>query len=115
MKATYSGSKNQHVKKHQRSLGVISTQDYAQKPPDIEFSEIIAKSPLARRVVRRIDMMVIPFICITYLVTYVDKAMQGYSAVFGLKDSLDLHGSEYSWLGEPYYSKKDLLTDSDWP
>lgn len=60
-------------------------------------------------------MMVIPFICITYLVTYVDKAMLGYSAVFGLKDSLDLHGSEYSWLGEPYYSKKDLLTDSDWP
>lgn len=53
-----------------------------------------------KRVIRKIDMFVIPFICITYLVTYIDKAMLGYSAVFGLKESLHLQGTEYSWLGK---------------
>lgn len=76
-------------------------QDDAQKPNPIDSSAFIASSPLAKKVLRKIDIMVIPFICITYLVTYIDKAMLGYSAVFGLKDSLNLHGSEYSWLGSP--------------
>ncbi|KAK3637722.1 hypothetical protein LTR22_018123 [Elasticomyces elasticus] len=51
------------------------------------------------RLVRKIDMCIIPFICITYLVTYIDKATLGYAAVFHLQDDLHLHGSQYSWLG----------------
>jgi hypothetical protein len=54
---------------------------------------------LQQKVIRKIDMLVIPFVCITYLITYIDKAMLGYSAVFGLKESLNLKGTEYSWLG----------------
>ncbi|GAT31020.1 MFS allantoate transporter [Aspergillus luchuensis] len=54
---------------------------------------------LLRRVIRKVDWMVIPFICITYLITYIDKAMMGYAAVFGLKEDLHLKGTEYSWLG----------------
>lgn len=56
-----------------------------------------------RRLVRKIDMMIIPFICITYLVTYIDKATLGYAAVFGLQKDLKLHGTEYSWLGSIFY------------
>ncbi|KAL2828005.1 major facilitator superfamily domain-containing protein [Aspergillus cavernicola] len=41
--------------------------------------------------------------CITYLVTYIDKAMLGYAAVFGLKEDLDLKGEEYSWLASMFY------------
>jgi hypothetical protein len=54
---------------------------------------------LLQKVIRKIDMLVIPFVCIMYLITYVDKAMLGYSAVFGLEESLNLKGTEYSWLG----------------
>ncbi|CAK7244603.1 MAG: hypothetical protein STHCBS139747_006147 [Sporothrix thermara] len=56
-----------------------------------------------RRVVRKIDMMVIPFICVTYLVTYIDKATLGYAAVFGLQTDLNLHGTQYSWLSSIFY------------
>ena len=56
-----------------------------------------------RRVVRKIDMMVIPFICVTYLVTYIDKATLGYAAVFGLQTDLNLHGTQYSWLSKSFY------------
>ncbi|GAA92871.1 MFS allantoate transporter [Aspergillus luchuensis IFO 4308] len=58
---------------------------------------------LLRRVIRKVDWMVIPFICITYLITYIDKAMMGYAAVFGLKEDLHLKGTEYSWLGSMFY------------
>lgn len=102
------------VSDHLESLetGQTPVQDDVRKPGDIESSELIANSPLAKRVVRKIDFMVIPFICITYLVTYIDKAMLGYSAVFGLKDSLDLHGSQYSWLGKyrVFFTPKQKLT-----
>lgn len=53
-----------------------------------------------RKLVRKIDMMIIPFICITYLVTYIDKATLGYAAIFGLEKDLHLHGTQYSWLGK---------------
>jgi len=31
-----------------------------------------------KKLVRKIDFYVIPFICITYLITYIDKATLGY-------------------------------------
>lgn len=31
-----------------------------------------------RRLVRKIDAFIIPFICITYLITYIDKAALSY-------------------------------------
>jgi hypothetical protein len=34
---------------------------------------------IERRLVRKIDMFIIPFICITYLITYIDKATLSYS------------------------------------
>jgi Major Facilitator Superfamily len=70
-----------------------------------------------RRLVRKIDMFIIPFICITYLITYIDKATLSYglchfalkssctltvllAAIFGLTKDAHLHGTQYSWLGE---------------
>ncbi|KAJ5455677.1 MFS general substrate transporter [Penicillium daleae] len=68
-----------------------------------DASNYVIDSKLENRVIRKIDFMIIPFICITYLVTYIDKAMLGYAAVFGLKESLHLTGTEYSWLGSMFY------------
>ncbi|KAJ6024666.1 MFS general substrate transporter [Penicillium herquei] len=74
-----------------------------QKQAQFSTLESLVEPGLERRVIRKVDMMVIPFICVTYLITYVDKAMLGYSAVFGLKEGLHLHGTEYSWLGSMFY------------
>ncbi|PYI07008.1 MFS general substrate transporter [Aspergillus sclerotiicarbonarius CBS 121057] len=75
----------------------------AQKQGQLTTFHPAVDPALEKRVIRKIDMMVIPFICITYLITYIDKAMLGYSAVFGLKEGLHLHGTEYSWLGSMFY------------
>lgn len=56
-----------------------------------------------KHLVRKIDRRIIPFICLTYLVTYIDKATLGYSAVFGLQKDLHLYGTQYSWLSSIFY------------
>jgi MFS family permease len=34
---------------------------------------------------------------------YVDKTTLSYAAIFGIKDDLGLHGTEYSWLSSIFY------------
>lgn len=93
-----------------------STVDHLESPQSLEYTcpadqeqgpeykhdalDYVVDSRLERRVIRKIDLMIIPFLCVTYLITYIDKAMLGYAAVFGLKESLHLKGTEYSWLGK---------------
>ncbi|KAH8892139.1 MFS general substrate transporter [Thozetella sp. PMI_491] len=67
-----------------------------------EFSAAVDPAE-ERRLVRKIDRMVMPFICITYLVTYLDKATIGYAAVFNLQSDLHLVGTQFSWLGSIFY------------
>ncbi|KAF1846060.1 MFS general substrate transporter [Cucurbitaria berberidis CBS 394.84] len=55
------------------------------------------------KLVRKIDMYIMPFLCITYLITYIDKATLGYAAVFDLPKDLHLHGTQYSWLSSIFY------------
>lgn len=86
-----------HFESVEQDQSVDEAQWQAQFDPD-----------LLRRVIRKLDWMVIPFICVTYLITYIDKAMMGYAAVFGLKEDLHLKGTEYSWLG-----KSNLLLHED--
>lgn len=78
--------------------------DVALRIFDDENELVAAIDPaVERRVIRKIDMMVMPFICITYLMTYLDKATLGYAAVFDLQKDLSLHGTQYSWLGSIFY------------
>lgn len=52
-----------------------------------------------KRLVRKIDWYIIPIICVTYLITYIDKATLGYGALFGMSKDVGLVGTQYSWLG----------------
>lgn len=36
---------------------------------------------------------------LTIFVQFLDKTLINYSSIFGLKEALNLHGSQYSWLG----------------
>jgi hypothetical protein len=37
-----------------------------------------------RRLVRKLDLFIIPFICVTYLITYIDKATLSYGMTWHL-------------------------------
>ncbi|KAI7971189.1 hypothetical protein EIK77_007005 [Talaromyces pinophilus] len=97
---------NGKTKSENSHLEVVSTSQDAERG-DVGLAVFSGKEDLAsaidpvaeRKLIRKIDMFVVPFICVTYLVTYIDKATLGYAAVFGLQTDLHLHGSQYSWLG----------------
>ncbi|KAL1844805.1 hypothetical protein VTK73DRAFT_1763 [Phialemonium thermophilum] len=57
----------------------------------------------ADRLRRKIDLRLLPVLCITYALQSIDKTTLGYAAVFGVQKDLALVGTEYSWLGGIFY------------
>lgn len=53
--------------------------------------------------VKRIDMVVLPVMCLVYFMQYIDKQLLSYTVVFGLKEDLNLVGEQYSWLSSGFY------------
>ncbi|KAI1770287.1 MFS general substrate transporter [Hypoxylon cercidicola] len=57
----------------------------------------------ARKVRRKIDLRILPFLCITYALQFIDKTSLGYSSVYGLIPDNKLHGQQYSWTSSIFY------------
>jgi hypothetical protein len=55
------------------------------------------------RVLRRIDLVILPLMLGVYFLQALDKATLAYASVFGLIDDVGLVGSQYSWLGSIVY------------
>ncbi|KAI2627854.1 MFS general substrate transporter [Hypoxylon sp. NC1633] len=55
------------------------------------------------RVLRRIDLVILPIMLTVYFLQALDKATLAYSSVFGLIDDTGLVGDQYSWLGSIVY------------
>ncbi|WWC99569.1 hypothetical protein V866_006473 [Kwoniella sp. B9012] len=56
-----------------------------------------------KKLLRRIDMYLMPMMCISYCIQYIDKSALAYAAVFGVKKDLGLVGQEYSLLTSLFY------------
>ncbi|KAF2495246.1 MFS general substrate transporter [Lophium mytilinum] len=57
----------------------------------------------AKRVLRKIDLRIVPVLFITYLLQYLDKNGINYASVYGLQKGTHLTGDDYSWLGSIFY------------
>ncbi|OAA59209.1 major facilitator superfamily transporter [Niveomyces insectorum RCEF 264] len=57
----------------------------------------------ARRLRWKIDLRLLPVICLTYALQSIDKTTLGYAAVFGVQADLHLVGSAYSWTSSIFY------------
>lgn len=40
---------------------------------------------------------------VTYLIQYLDKSCISYSALWGMRQDVGLHGNQYSWLTTIFY------------
>ncbi|WVQ80943.1 hypothetical protein IAT38_003050 [Cryptococcus sp. DSM 104549] len=56
-----------------------------------------------RKLLRRIDMFLMPMMCIGYAIQYIDKSSLAYAAVWNLKKDMNLVGQEYSLLSSLFY------------
>lgn len=52
-----------------------------------------------KRLLIKIDLFLLPLICLLYTIQYMDKISISYAAVMGLRDHYHMHGNQYSWCG----------------
>lgn len=57
----------------------------------------------ALRVRKKIDMHLMPLMCLLYLIQYADKTTLGNSSVLGLIQSAHLTQNQFNWLGTVFY------------
>lgn len=55
------------------------------------------------KLVRKIDFMILPYLAVCYAFFYIDKTTLSYAAIFGLRDDLNLVGTQYNWLSSIFY------------
>lgn len=56
-----------------------------------------------RRVLRKIDLTILPILLVIYCLQSLDKTTLSYASVFGLIKDTNLVGDQYSWLGSIVY------------
>lgn len=56
-----------------------------------------------KTVLRKIDYVLMPLMCIAVLLQFLDKTSLNYANLLGIKKDTHLKGQEYSWLGSFFY------------
>ncbi|KAL3455250.1 major facilitator superfamily domain-containing protein [Aspergillus heterothallicus] len=56
-----------------------------------------------KKLVRKIDMHLMPLLIVSYGLQYLDKTSLSYSAILGIRQDLNLHGQEYNWASGIFY------------
>lgn len=67
------------------------------------IKELLADKKRNRRLVRRIDLILLPLLAGTYVLQYIDKQALSYSAVFDLFTDTGTTQDQYSWLASIFY------------
>ncbi|KAJ5939569.1 hypothetical protein N7466_002703 [Penicillium verhagenii] len=69
-----------------------------------QFETRFQFSPEAeRRLVRKIDLTILPIMAFAYMMAFLDKQTLNYSALMGLQEDLHLVGTQYSWTSSIFY------------
>ncbi|KAJ5223579.1 Major facilitator superfamily domain general substrate transporter [Penicillium chermesinum] len=72
-----------------------------------ELDPAIAAEPIseaeARRVLWKIDLILIPLIMVSCVLAAVDKVIISNAAIYGMEKDTHLTGGEYSWVGSIFY------------
>ncbi|TQV90631.1 vitamin H transporter [Cordyceps javanica] len=53
--------------------------------------------------VRKIDRNLMPLLLISYALQFFDKTSLGYTAILGIQEDTNLHGTDYSWVSSIFY------------
>ncbi|KAJ5143552.1 uncharacterized protein N7515_002339 [Penicillium bovifimosum] len=57
----------------------------------------------SRRVLWKIDLILIPLIMVTVVLAAIDKVIISNAAIYGMKTDTHLTGDQYSWVGSVFY------------
>ncbi|KAH6680880.1 MFS transporter [Halenospora varia] len=67
------------------------------------IQELLSDKDLNKRLLRKVDLIILPMLAGTYVLQYIDKSALAYSAVFDLFTDTDINQNQYSWLASIFY------------
>ena len=67
------------------------------------LEELLSDKAKQRKLVRKIDLIVLPLLAVTYVLQYIDKQAMSYAAVFDLFTSTGISSDQYSWFASIFY------------
>lgn len=67
------------------------------------LTTLLEDTAAQKRLIRRVDWTIMPLLCGTYLLQYIDKQALGYGAVFDLFTSTGMTSDQYSWMASIFY------------
>ncbi|KAJ5804929.1 hypothetical protein N7474_010816 [Penicillium riverlandense] len=65
--------------------------------------EVFSDDALKRKVLKKIDMIILPMLCFVFFFQYLDKQSLAFAAVEGLETDLHLVGTQYAWTSAIFY------------
>jgi len=77
--------------------------------------ESICSEEDSKRILRKTDLWMLSLLCMVYFLQSADKGIIGLTAVYGLKTDANLHGNEYSNIGNiGYYAQLAVQPLAAW-
>lgn len=71
--------------------------------PHSRLAELMNDEVALKKLRKKVDWSLMPLLCGTYLLQYVDKQALGYSAVFDLFTTTGMTSHQYSWMASIFY------------
>ncbi|CAK9436933.1 uncharacterized protein LODBEIA_P14430 [Lodderomyces beijingensis] len=68
-----------------------------EKAQDV-YTDEEAETQFYKSIVRKIDWRIVPLLCVTYMLQFLDKLSLNYAAAYTLQEDLNLTGQRYSWV-----------------
>jgi MFS family permease len=67
------------------------------------IAELLNDKALNKRLIRKVDMILLPMLMGTYMLQYIDKNALSYAAVFDLFTDTGISSDQYSWFASIFY------------
>ena len=64
---------------------------------------LVLDEATSKRLLRKIDLNIMPLLCVIYGLNYLDKTTLSYASVMGLQKDIKLVKDDYQWLGSMFY------------
>ncbi|RMJ26606.1 Allantoate [Aspergillus sp. HF37] len=68
-----------------------------------QMLEVESSPQLERKVLWKIDLILMPLMCFAYFLQFVDKMVLSQTTLFGLREDLHLVGDQYAWSSAIFY------------
>ncbi|MCJ1331874.1 hypothetical protein MMC10_008566 [Thelotrema lepadinum] len=68
-----------------------------------EGESIVLDEATNKRLLRKIDLNIMPLMCVIYGLNYLDKTTLSYASITGIQKDINLVGDNYQWLSSMFY------------